>query len=106
MRESELERYLVKAVAASGGKTYKWVSPNRRGANDRIVVLPIVYFAVAAAPSRGRRFPPRIVFVELKTATGRVSKHQERQHTELQLMGCEVRTCRTSEDVDRMLEWA
>lgn len=40
MRESALERQLVRAVESIGGEAPKWVSPGNRGVPDRLVILP------------------------------------------------------------------
>lgn len=40
MREARVERYLVKRIAALGGRAYKFTSPGRRNVPDRIVVMP------------------------------------------------------------------
>jgi hypothetical protein len=40
MRESTLERRLVREVERMGGLALKWVSPGNRGVPDRIVILP------------------------------------------------------------------
>ena len=61
MLEREIERYLVKRVEALGGKAYKFVSPGRAGVADRIVCLP-----------NGETW-----FVEVKTASGRLSALQK-----------------------------
>ena len=61
MLERQIEAYLLKRVKDIGGVAYKFVSPANRGVADRIVVLP-----------RGG-----VVFVELKTATGKLSPLQE-----------------------------
>ena len=60
MKESEIERHLVWAVARAGGVTYKFKSPNNRGVADRIVCLP-----------DGSTW-----FVELKTKGGRLAPLQ------------------------------
>ena len=61
MLEKDVERRLVKGVEALGGKAYKFVSPAHRGVADRVVVLP----------------GGLVWFVEVKTATGRLSPLQE-----------------------------
>lgn len=63
MRESEIEKILVREVKKLGGVAYKWVSPGNDGVPDRIVIFP-------------RRHP---VFVELKMEKGRLTALQEAQ---------------------------
>ena len=75
MLEKEIERRMCKLVRERGGLTYKFVSPNAPGVPDRIVITPqgVVWF------------------VELKTATGRLSKIQRHQKAELEKCGANVR---------------
>lgn len=63
MRESKIEKALVRAVRAQGGEIRKVSWTGRRGAPDRLVMLP------------GRN----PVLVELKAPRGRLSKLQERE---------------------------
>lgn len=75
MRESKVESALVEMVELLGGFCPKWVDTTRRGAPDRIVMLP------------GRP----VVFVELKRPTIRaVAKHQERYHSDIRSAGQRV----------------
>lgn len=74
MRESEIEKILVREVKKLGGKAYKWVSPGNDGVPDRIVVFP-------------NRMP---VFVELKTDTGKLSALQKVQCKKLLDLGQKV----------------
>lgn len=64
MRESKIEKALVKRVREAGGEIRKVSWIGRRGAPDRMVMLP------------GRN----PVLVELKAPKGRLSKLQEREH--------------------------
>ena len=76
MRESEIEALLVRAVQERGGLCWKFVSPGNVGVPDRIVVSP----------------SGRVVFVELKTDTGRLSSIQHYQQEQLRRRGAEVHT--------------
>jgi len=40
MKETEVEKRLVRAVKARRGEAYKWASPARRGVPDRLCILP------------------------------------------------------------------
>lgn len=64
MRESKIEKALVKRVREAGGEIRKLAWVGRRGAPDRLVMLP------------GRN----PVLVELKAPKGRLSKLQIREH--------------------------
>lgn len=63
MRESDIEKYLVKQVKVLGGEIRKvrWIG--RRGAPDRLVMLP-----------------GRSVWVELKAPGEKARPHQAREH--------------------------
>jgi hypothetical protein len=87
MRESSIERALVRGVQALGGRAWKWVSPGHSGVPDRIVTL------------RGRA-----IFVELKAETGRPTPLQLATHDELRRMGMDVRVLRGRAAVEDFLE--
>lgn len=75
MREAELEDILVTEIRKSGGRTYKWVSPGNSGVPDRIVLLPA----------------GKIIFIELKADTGKLSAQQKIQINRIQSLGQDVR---------------
>ena len=85
--ESDIERYLVRRTIEHGGKAYKFVSPGRVGVADRIVLLPggVVWF------------------VELKTATGRVSPLQKVFAADMRRMGANYIVLRSKEEVDKWM---
>ena len=90
MRESEIEKYLVKRVKELGGEVrkVKWIG--RRGAPDRLVMLPNYWLH-------------RVLWVELK-ATGKVPEpHQYREHKRLAAMGQRVVVIDSIEGVDALL---
>lgn len=64
MRESEVENYLVWLVETSGGKTYKFKSPNQRGVADRVVCMPNgeTWFIELKRPKGGRLAPLQAIF--------------------------------------------
>lgn len=74
MKESEIEKILVREVKNLGGIAYKWVSPGNDGVPDRIVIFPEI------SP----------VFVELKTDKGRLTALQEVQIRRLEKLGQDV----------------
>lgn len=86
MRESEIERHLVWAVARAGGVAYKFKSPNNRGVADRIVCLP-----------DGSTW-----FVELKTKGGRLAPLQRLFADEMRRLRQNYACLWTKEQVD---EW-
>ena len=60
MKESQIERRLVEGVKRLGGMCLKFVSPGTLGVPDRIIIT-----------AKGR-----VIFVELQTETGRLTKSQ------------------------------
>jgi hypothetical protein len=87
MRESEIERYLVRRVREAGGQVRKvrWVG--RRGAPDRLVLLP------------GRSE----TWVELKRPGGRTTVGQLREHEAMRAMGAHVVVIDSLLGVDALL---
>lgn len=88
MLEKDIEQILVQGIKKHGGVAYKWVSPGNSGVPDRMVVLP----------------EGRVMFVELKTANGRLSELQKRQQERLRKLGCDVYTLYGKDDVLNYLE--
>lgn len=86
VRESHIEQHLVRRVKEAGGEVRKLSWVNRRGAPDRLVLLPW-----------------RIVFVELKRPKGRAEDHQQREHKTLRDYGLDVQVLDTFELVDALV---
>lgn len=87
VRESKIERHLETEVSRLGGTTRKLAYQGRKGAPDRLVLLP------------GRMF-----MVELK-APGKTARiEQEREHALLRRSGISVKTLDTIEAVDRWVQ--
>lgn len=85
-RERDVERALVREVRRAGGEAYKWVSPGNDGVPDRIVVMD-----------------GRVVFVELKSDTGRLRPVQKIQIEKLKILGQQVEVIRGMEGVREFL---
>jgi hypothetical protein len=85
--ERDIERHLVRRTIEHGGVAYKWVSPGHVGVADRIVCLPggVVWF------------------VELKTATGRLSPLQKVFAADMRRMGMQYIVIRSKEEVDQWM---
>lgn len=90
MLEKEVEAKLVSGVKKMGGIAYKFVSPGNAGVPDRIVILP----------------DGRVIFVELKTASGRLSALQQRQIARIAKAGGQVRVVYGKSGVDDFLKYA
>jgi hypothetical protein len=91
MRESEIEKYLVKRVKELGGEVrkVKWIG--RRGAPDRLVMMPLQEWDTETT-----------IWVELK-ATGKVAEpHQLREHRRMRAMGQYVKVIDSLEGVDAL----
>lgn len=86
MLERFIEAYLVKRVNELGGEVRKvqWVA--RRGAPDRIVMLPNL-----------------CVWVELKAPDKVAEPHQAREHERMRKFGLRVEVIDSVEDVDGLL---
>ena len=87
MRESDVERYLVRRTKEAGGEIRKvrWVG--RRGAPDRLVMLPGV-----------------TIWVELKRPGGVTQPHQEREHGKLKKMGQQVVVIDSKQAIDTLFK--
>lgn len=88
MKESEVEARLVRGVQELGGLCWKFVSPGRAGVPDRVCIFP----------------DGRVIFVELKTADGRLRPLQVYRQQEMVNAGAPVRTLYGFTGVDRFLE--
>jgi len=71
VRESEIEKHLVWAVAKLGGIAFKFKSPNNRGVSDRVVCLPDgrTWF-IELKSETGKRSPLQIIFADTMRAMG------------------------------------
>jgi VRR-NUC domain len=86
--EKELERILAFEVRKAGGDAFKFVSPGRRGAPDRIVLLP----------------GGRMCFVEMKRAGGRIRPDQKRFHSLLRTLGFSVQVLSSLAEIDDFIK--
>lgn len=86
MKESKIEKYLVKQVEAIGGKAYKMLPTFDAGIPDRLVL------------HKGRT-----VFVELKAPGEKPAKLQVNFLAELEKMEHETRVIDSLEGVDKLI---
>lgn len=105
MRESDIEKHLVKRVKALGGEVRKVQWIGRNGAPDRLVMLP----------DRGRhtRFicgvetpfyqPAESIWAELKAPGVKPEAHQLREHERMRAMGQRVVVIDSIEGVEELL---
>jgi len=95
MRERDIERHLVKRVKALGGEVRKVQWVGRRGAPDRLVLLP--------DPCPGRNEFFNSWWVELKTPGLKAEPHQLREHERMRKMGQRVFVVDSIEGVEALL---
>lgn len=88
VKESAIEKRLRLGVARLGGIAYKFVSPGRRGVQDRLCVFP----------------GGMVVFIETKAPNGSLSPSQTRETARLLDLGARVKTLYTIELVDAFLK--
>lgn len=87
IHERDIEKHLVEHVETMGGEIRKvrWVG--RRGAPDRLVMLPDRYMGNLGA----RTFlPAATIWVELKAPGEKPEPHQAREHHRMRRMGQRV----------------
>lgn len=116
MRESDIEKYLVKRVKEMGGEVrkVKWIG--REGAPDRLVMLPERLRKGEPVPSPIGTFLPLIptpgqtLWIELKKPGGKAKfpsnpheRKQAREHKRMQAMGQRVEVIDSFEGVDEVL---
>ncbi len=84
--EKQIETYLFKQVKQNGGYCLKFTSSTMRGVADRLVLMPNI-----------------IVFVELKTTSGRLSAHQKVFKSILSSLGLPYIVIRSKKGVDAFI---
>jgi len=82
MLEKQIEKLSVQRAKAEGWYSRKFSSPSHRGVPDRIFIKAGV-----------------VVFIELKTATGKVSKLQQKELEDLNNHGVHAVVCRSVDEV-------
>lgn len=87
MLEKKVEKYLVREVKKIGGVSFKFISPGNAGVPDRIVILPT----------------GKVVFAELKTDKGKLTKLQESQIRKISELGAEVKVLYGIEGVRKFI---
>jgi hypothetical protein len=95
MKERDIERYLVKRVKELGGEVRKVAWIGRRGAPDRLVMLP--------DPGPGRGVFNNAWWVELKAPGVKAEAYQVREHARMRKMGQRVVVIDSLVGVERLL---
>lgn len=87
MLEKTIERHLVEGVKKLGGLCLKFVSPGTPGVPDRIIITAT----------------GKVIFVELKTETGRLAKIQQYTIEQMMKRGADVRVIKGLDSVKELL---
>jgi hypothetical protein len=96
VRERDIEAHLVKRVKELGGEVRKVQWLGRRGAPDRLVMMP-------AHSRSGPWSACPTVWVELKAPGKKAEPHQLREHKRMAAMGQRVVVIDSIEGVDEVL---
>lgn len=88
MNEAQIESRMRRMVLDRGGLCYKFTSPGDAGVPDRIVITP----------------EGRTIYVELKTAVGRMANIQKWQHARMRERGADVRVLHGWEQVRAFID--
>jgi len=111
MRESQIEKHLVAKVKALGGEVRKVQWIGRRGAPDRLVMLPPKTEMHDVSGMGVTTFTERTTWVELKNPetiktfpANAHERQQAREHARMRAMGQRVEVIGTIEQVDELLK--
>lgn len=96
MRESVVEKHLVKRVKELGGEVRKVQWIGRKGAPDRLVMLPKTYADL-------HRGDVPAIWVELKAPGEKAKPHQVREHERMRAMSQRVEVIDSIEGVEELL---
>lgn len=102
MRERDIERHLTKRVKELGGEVRKVEWVGRRGAPDRLVMLP---YPTMDTVRNGKLVPGRstTLWVELKAPGVPAEDYQLREHERMRRLGQAVVVIDSLEGVERLL---
>lgn len=104
MRERDIERHLVRRAKERGGEVRKVQWIGRRGAPDRLVMLPSRYTWTVSPLGEHKHFQqPLTVWVELKAPGKKAEPHQLREHDRMRRMGQRVEVIDSLERVEELL---
>jgi len=107
IRERDIERYLVKTAKALGGEVrkVKWIG--RRGAPDRVVMLPAYTAKITNEIFMSMTrlsVLPQTIWIELKAPGKKPTIGQLREHARMRAMGQRVEVVDSMAGVDRLFE--
>lgn len=87
MREQEIEAYFIKIAKQTDNWQRKFISPNANGVPDRVACIN-----------------GTTLFIEFKSAIGRLSPMQEREIRKMENAGCRVLVIDSVQGVDKLFE--
>lgn len=93
MRESVIEKYLVDCAKALGGEVRKVKWLGRKGAPDRLLMLPPITDCGT----------PVTIWVELKATGKKPEAHQRREHVRMRMLGQRVEVVDSFDRVHEVL---
>jgi hypothetical protein len=96
LKERDIEGALVRRVKELGGEVRKVQWIGRRGAPDRLVMLP------PSGPARRPRSPAQTIWVELKAPGRLCDEHQLREHVRMRKMGQRVMVIDHIDSIDAL----
>lgn len=102
LRESDIEKYLVKRVKELGGECRKIQFIGRRGAPDRLVMLPARW--AVDHPELPLFTSAKTIWVELKAPGKKAEPHQAREHARMRKMGQRVVVIDSYEQVEELFK--
>lgn len=101
MRESQIEKYLTTRAKALGGEVRKVQWVGRRGAPDRLVMMPPRRLLGSVCNYTEKT--GRTIWVELKAPGEKPEPHQLREHERMRRMGQYVVVVDSLDGVDELL---
>jgi hypothetical protein len=98
MVEQDVEDYLVERVKELGGEVRKVQWIGRRGAPDRLVMLPVQHGIGTGL------WQDTTMWIELKAPGQKAKPHQIREHERMRAMGQRVVVIDSIEGIDALLQ--
>lgn len=99
MRESDIEAHLVRRAKEEGGEVRKVRWTGRRGAPDRVLMLP----ARRMSARRVLPQPARTIWVELKATGVKPEEYQLREHERMRQVGQRVEVVDSFDRIEAIL---
>jgi hypothetical protein len=98
MKERDIEAFLVERAQVLGGEVRKVQWIGRRGAPDRLVMLPYASYRIT-----GRDPGEHTFWVELKAPGKKPEPHQVREHERMRALGQRVEVIDSLEGVETLM---